>query len=350
MPSPSLPLLLVLLGTDPAAVPAEPPPSAAPAYTCLWAFPGGTPASSSSCSPPAVTYPTTGSKKATLTVCSTPQGPCSTVTKTLTVQDPRPAQPAVTAAPSTPYAGDRVQLTAAVASGEPPFTYRWTLPGGKTAAGNPAVLDTARLSPGVLRGEVRASNRAGAASATFFLNLLNPRPKASSLLVTPALPDDGDLLLASATVTGRPPLSYRWTLDGRLLATSPTLSWTVSGVSPGRHTLALAVSNALGKSSVSRTLTFTHNLIVDFTPVCPNLLCLFPVDTPVGFSLRLDPSALPSRYEYDWSGNGSFTESSASPVTEHIYSAPGNYRPRVRITTSFGTETRVSSQFLLITR
>ena len=347
MPSPALSVLLLAvlaafdsLGPGPVAV----------TYTCHWAFPGGTPSSSSSCSPPTVIYPSAGTKTVTLTLCSTPQGPCSTVTKTLTVLDPRPAQLTVTVAPHDLYAGDRVQLTAAVASGEPPFTYRWTLPGAKTATGNPAALDTAHLAPGVFRADVRATNRSGAASATVFLNLHDPKPKASFLLVNPATPANGDLLLASATVTGRPPLSYRWTLDSRLLASSPTLAWIVSGVTPGRHTLALAVSNALGTSAVSRNLTFTQTLIVDFAPVCPNLLCLFTVNTPVAFSLRLDPSAQPTRYEYDWIGNGSFSEASSSPVTEHIYTAPGNYRPRVRITTAFGTETRLASQFLLVTR
>jgi hypothetical protein len=119
---------------------------------------------------------------------------------------------------------------------------------------------------------------------------------------------------------------------------------------PGPHSLALRVTNASGSASLARTITIQQPLIRDFRPVCPNLLCLFPIQAAVAFELVLDPAAQPTRYEYDWTGNRPFTESSSTPVLLHIYSEPGNYRPRVRITTAHGAETRLTSQFLLVTR
>ena len=129
----------------------------------------------------------------------------------------------------------------------------------------------------------------------------------------------------------------------------PALAWQVSG-SPGLHSLALRVTNASGSASLARTITVQQPLIRDFRPICPNLLCLFPVNSAVAFDLVLDPEAQPTRYEYDWIGNGTFTESSSAPVSLHIYTEPGNYRPRVRVTTPQGSEARLATQFLLVTR
>jgi hypothetical protein len=224
------------------------------------------------------------------------------------------------------------------------------LPGSTTARSPQAVLRTTRLAPGLLPIKIRLSNRYGASTRTFYLRLQNPKPVLSGLGLSTTSPVLGSLLRAAPTVSGRPPLTYRWTLDGRALSAEPTLAWEVAGVSAGPHTLALRVSNASGSAFLARTITVLQPLIRDFRPVCPNLLCLFPIDTAVAFELVLDPAAQPVRYEYDWIGSGAFTESSSAPISLHIYTEPGNYRPRVRITTEHGSEIRLASQFLLVTR
>jgi hypothetical protein len=211
------------------------------------------------------------------------------------------------------------------------------------------VLRTARLAPGVLPIKLRLSNAQGSSTRTFYVRLQNPKPVLSGLALSSPTPVLGSLLRASPTVSGRPPLTYRWTLDGRVLGTEPTLVWEVSG-SPGSHSLALRVTNASGSASLTRTITIQQPLIRDFRPVCPDLLCLFAVDTAVGFELALDPAAQPVRYDYDWIGNGTWNKSSPAPVSLHTYTEPGNYRPRVRITTAHGSEIRLASQFLLVTR
>jgi len=336
-----LPLALaLLLATEAAASPAPP-------HTCRWAFPGGAPAASSSCAPPAVRYAAPGDKRVTLTVCAA-DGRCTTVSKQITILDPRPSVTRLNTDPPEPYVGDVVRLTAAT-TGKPPFSWLWTLPGSATARSPQAVLRTARLAPGVLPIKLRLSNTYGASTRTFYVRLQSPKPVLSSLGLSSTTPVLGSLLRAAPTVSGRPPLTYQWTLDGRALSAEPALAWQVSG-SPGPHSLALRVTNTSGSASLARTITVLQPLIRYFRPVCPNLLCLFPIHTAVAFDLVLDPSAQPMRYEYDWVGNGPFTESSSAPVSLHIYTEPGNYRPRVRITTAHGAETRLASQFLLVTR
>jgi len=346
----ALRLVLLLASGTLSLTPQAPPPASAP-HTCRWSFPGGAPASSSSCSPPPVRYSTAGLKVVTLTVCAAgPGGLCATVTKQLNVQEsPTPVLVDIKADPAEPYVGDVVHLTA-TATGKPPLTWSWTLPPSTSAHTNPAVWSTARLSPGVQAIRLRVSNSFGSDTRTFYLLLRNPKPVLTALSLSSTTPAIGSVLVATPTVSGRPPLAYLWTLDGRAIATDPTLSWHVAGVTAGRHTLALKVSNSAGSASLSRALTVLQPLVLSFRPVCPNLLCLFPVNTAIAFDLVFAPSANPIRYDYDWIGNGPFTESSPTPVATHIYTEAGNYRPRVRVTTSFGSEVHLADQFLLVTK
>lgn len=277
-----------------------------------------------------------------------PGGRCTTVTKDLPVLDPHPLVVDIKAEPAQPYVGDAVHLTA-TASGKPPFSWLWTLPAAATSHTNPALLNTARLSPGLLTIRLRVTTPYGSATRTLYLLLRDPKPVLTALSLSSTTPAIGSLLVATPTLTGRPPLTFRWTLDGSQIGSDPTLSWRVAGVTAGRHTLALKVSNTAGSASLSRSLTVQQQLILSFRPVCPNLLCLFPVNTAVSFDLVLAPSANPIRYDYDWIGNSPFSESSPTPVATHIYADPGNYRPRVRVTTSFGSEVHLADQFLLVT-
>ena len=329
------------------------PPAVAPSstpHTCRWSFPGGVPASSSSCSPAPVRFQTPGLHQVTLTVCAAvPGGRCSTVTKRVNVLDPNPFVVNTKADPAQPYVGDVVRLTA-TAAGKPPFSWSWALPPSTTVRTNPALWNTVRLLPGLFTLRVRVTSSYGSGTRALYLNLRDPKPVLTALSLSSTTPAIGSLLVATPTVTGRPPLAYLWTLEGREIGTDPTLAWRVAGVTAGSHTLALRVSNTAGSASLSRTLTVRQPLILAFRPLCPSPLCLFPVNTAIVFDLVLEPSARPIRYDYDWTGNGTFTESSPTPVGLHTYPEPGNYRPRVRVTTAVNSEVHLADQFLLVTR
>lgn len=74
---------------------------------------------------PTYTFSTPGQKPVTLEVCNA-RGQCSTVTKILTVLDPRPEIVATTVPPSLRLGWTAFPL-AATATGRPPLSYIWTL-------------------------------------------------------------------------------------------------------------------------------------------------------------------------------------------------------------------------------
>jgi hypothetical protein len=336
-PWPALLYALALATSAPASSPAD-----APDHTCSWTFLGGSPASSSSCVPPQVTFSTPGPKKVTLKVCTSS---CSSITKTVLVANPRPAIVKITPSKTTLYPGDSVTLTASV-QGRQPLITSWTLPGNRTASTNPVTVTVPTSSTRIL---LEVSNSAGTARSSIYLPVLNPRPR-GSIQLAPPTPYLGDRVTASAQVTGRPPLAYRWTLqpDG-LSSTSETFVWDSSPAKPGLRRLELSLSNASGSVKLSRIFRLDPPpLAISFAPVCPSL-CFFSPGQPVQFALALHPSAEPTKYEYDWHGDGSFEVVSPVPIQSYAYLKTGSFRPRMRLSAPGGrTLTLLSTRILVV--
>lgn len=313
-------------------------------YTCRWVFPGGTPSTFEGCNPPPVTFAAPGAKRVTLTVCAA--GSCSSSTRTLQVLDARPRIVKVTPPASPVYAGDEVSVSALVA-GAPPLVLSWKLPGGVTSASNPVVF---RVPPGTRRVSLSLSvtNPAGNATLPVAFNVLDPKPRAS-IRLTPSPLFVGQTLSAGAVVTGKPPFQFRWALAPEgLTSSNPTFSWPTAGATAGSRRLTLTITNAFGSQTLSTTFRLSPRpLIVTFKPTCPDL-CFFPAGSPVPFELVTSTSV--SRYEYDWNGDGTFEASSASAVASHVFSAPGSYRPRVKVTAGSKVESAYSSKLVHISR
>ncbi len=313
-------------------------------HTCRWAFPGGTPATFEGCVPPPVTFATPGAKRVTLTVCAA--GSCTSSTRTLQVLDPRPRIVRVTPPGSPVYPGDEVSVSAVV-TGAPPLALSWKLPGGVTSTANPVVFrvpNTRRVSL-----SLSLTNRAGNVTLPVGFNVLDPRPRAS-IRLTPSPLYIGQTLTAVASVTGKPPFQLRWNLTPEGLASSgSTFSWPTAGAAAGNRRLSLTVTNSSGSQTVSTSIRLSPTpLIVSFKPLCPDL-CFFPAGTAVPFELATSSGAV-SRYEYDWNGDGRFETSSASPVSSHTFSAPGSYRPRIRVTAGARVESAYSLRLLHVSR
>lgn len=120
---------------------------------------------------PTHTFSTPGVKEVKLTVCkpSIMLGEqCSTVTKTVTVLDPRPAVTSTSATPAGAEAGQVVRLTGA-ATGQPPLSLSWRV----SLAGIPILelpgstiwWDTRGLVPGLYSLTFQAQNASGSASS-----------------------------------------------------------------------------------------------------------------------------------------------------------------------------------------
>jgi hypothetical protein len=57
--------------------------------------------------------------------------------------------------------------------------------------------------------------------------------------------------------------------------------------------------------------------------------CLFPQSATVTFAQQFEGG--PTSYLYDWDGNGTFEQISATPILTHAYSAPGIFSPVVKV-------------------
>jgi hypothetical protein len=80
-----------------------------------------------------------------------------------------------------------------------------------------------------------------------------------------------------------------------------------------------------------RTFVLAHNPQPTsfMAALCPQL-CSYPAFMPVPFALGFR-GGLPSAFDYDWDGNGTFEETSRFPVLFHTYTIVGTYRPVVRL-------------------
>lgn len=57
-------------------------------------------------------------------------------------------------------------------------------------------------------------------------------------------------------------------------------------------------------------------------------------------------SGIATLHRYDWDGNGTFEQSSPTPILKHAYPAPGFFRPRLQVQGPAGTATFVHSTFI----
>jgi len=63
--------------------------------------------------------------------------------------------------------------------------------------------------------------------------------------------------------------------------------------------------------------------------LCAPPSCSYPAGMPVNFDLQLS-GGIPTAYDYDWNGDGTFEETTVFPVA-HVYSQAGSYQPRLRL-------------------
>jgi PKD domain len=315
-------------------------------HTCSWVFPGGSPASSASCEPPAVVFQRPGPKRVTLTVCAGPF--CNSAAQTLEVLDPRPRIVRIDSQPQTAYGDEPVTLTAE-AAGKPALAYSWRLPDGSTLSGNPVTVSPEKLSPSSASVRLTVTNPSGSAARTFTPKILSPSPRVRSVSLSPNPAYPQSTITATAEATGRPPLTYRWTFpDGQIVA-GPSVTWTVPDLQPRSYPVVLEVSNAAGSASTRRSLRVLAPVALrSFEPVCPGA-CIFRVDQAVRF--EISTTVATPRFEIDWDGNGTYDETVTTLNPTHTYTSPGFLRPRARVRLPDGRlEIRSTSRILTITR
>lgn len=115
---------------------------------------------------PTATFSTWGPHEVTLTVCNV--WDCHSITKTVTVLDPRPAVTSSTVWVTSVEAGQAVPLTGA-GSGQPPLGYTWQVYQGTSLIqelpGASAWWPTGGMAPGLYTAVLRITNASGLAES-----------------------------------------------------------------------------------------------------------------------------------------------------------------------------------------
>ncbi|MEO8502466.1 MAG: hypothetical protein ABI609_01075 [Acidobacteriota bacterium] len=316
-------------------------------HSCLWTFTGGTPASSSNCAPPGVTWATSGTKAVTLKVCRLDDSTiCSSLTQNLIVQVVLPPSIlAVAITPTPAYAGDTLNFAATV-TGKQPFTYRWLVQNGPTLTTNPATWSSAGQTAGTRTLGLTVSNIAGPSTYNTFVTLANPKPVITAVSASPSPALPGQVVTLSATAAGKGTISYSWALPGGGTLTGSPALWNTTGQAIGFKTIILTASNAYGSATASVFLSL--NVASNFRALnCPGGVCIFSTNTPIAFGL--DYTGFPTLFQYDWDGNGTFEQSSTAPVSLHTYTTTGVFFPKVHVTTSLQSVTVTANTAVSIT-
>lgn len=149
---------------------------------------------------PTVTFATPGTKQVSVQVCNA-KG-CSTVNKTVTVLDPKPAITSATLSSGTVEAG-RLVLLSGAGTGKPPLVSSWTVrPSGGSALvslpGTTLWLSTAGLAPGSYVVSFQMQNAAGTAVSEMPLTV-GVAPDMDFYTVTPCRTFDSRLGLVPMT-------------------------------------------------------------------------------------------------------------------------------------------------------
>jgi len=139
---------------------------------------------------PAMTFSTAGSREVTLQACNALG--CSSVTKTVTLLDPKPAVSTASFAPLLPEAGQMVRLTAA-GTGKPPLAYSWQA-AQASLSGTTVWWNTAGLPAGAYSVSLQIQNGSGTATLPLPI-ILAPAAALDFYTVTPCRIYDSRLSL-----------------------------------------------------------------------------------------------------------------------------------------------------------
>lgn len=317
-----------------------------------WTFTGGTPGASAA-SQPTVTFATPGSKAVSLTVSNTdfPTSP-STASNSVTVLDPSPVVAAAVISPASPLVCQPVTFTANGVTGRPALNVSWVVKDGNGAtvasgAGNPFTWSTVGTTPaGSYTGTVTVSNTSGNATQSVPVTLaaLPALPAALSFTPTNDAHAAGTVQFHVTGPAATNATEWFWNFgDGSpVLDTTdpvngpnPTHSYTVTGT----YTVTVGVGNCQTKQSLPTGVASAPlSLLIDkVAPLtiddfeaqgCAFGICQFGVNQAITFTQTV--SGGPTSYDYDWDGNGTFEQSSTTPVTTHTYTTTGSFTPVLR--------------------
>ena len=282
--------------------------------------------------------------------------------KTVQVNDPAPVIGTVTASPTTAFVCQPITFTATGVGGKPPLTRAWRVE--PAAGGTPTPLGSttdiavwtspSSTAAGQYKGFLNLSGTGAPAekSATVTLNALPTLPAAGVFapVADPAAPEFGTLTL-SVAAPGATEWNWDygtgytgWTNDP---VTGPSHSHTYTqadidaacgGTVPCVFDVKVKIRNCVEgeRESAALPVTITQINPLEITTFqgrgCFAFGCNYDLNEPATFDLVVTGD--PTGYQFDWDGNGTFEDTTSTPVNGtviHTFTSVGTFFPRVKV-------------------
>lgn len=317
-----------------------------------WSFTDGSP--STALSPTAqVTFGSAGSKAVSLTsINGVGRG---SVTKNITVLDPKPQIGSVTVSPAAPLVCQPVTFGAAGATGQAPLGYSWAVKNDATnapvslanATTSAPTMNTAGLQSGSYTATLTLSNGAGSAvkSATFNLGALTQLAFSGAGGAPENDPFTAGTVKFHARSVGATEwnwnfgdgLGFRGWNDPVTSVADPTVSYTTTGPKTVQVKIRNCVQSEITSATLQINVAQTTPLVAAFqgSLFCQFGQCFATAGVPIEFNHAGSSGA--EVYEYDWNhadaseATCNFTDlNHRTPVTTHTYTV-GTYYPCLRV-------------------
>lgn len=316
-----------------------------------WTFQDATPPTSTLRNP-SVVFNSVGVKQVTL-VASNPAGPsANTATSTINVVDPSPSVDSVTPDVTSALVCSQVTFVADNATGQTPLTFDWTVDDATpttvdTGTGNPFVWD---IPPGQAPGDYTATVTVD--------NAIGPPAMATSPPVTvvalPPLAFNGppthDAFSGSTVqfhIDADGATEWNWHFgDGTSTGfisdpvdgPNPQHTYTVSGNYDVTVEIRNCVEGPITSAPLNINVTVEPLDITIFRATCPLGFCVFDTGDTVSFNVNVDGT--PIAYDYDWDGDGTYEETSATEIDMHIFCTDGRFEPVLRVRRGLDRDTQ----------
>jgi hypothetical protein len=159
--------------------------------------------------------------------------------------------------------GQSVSFTSSQTGGTPPYTYQWYLNGSAVSGATSNNWTFTPASTGSYQVYLNATDSLNTkVQSNTAIVAVNPVPSVSispsSAVIEVAQPQ----LFTSTVSGGTSPHSYQWYLNGTLVPSATSGSWTFTPASAGSYTVYAKMTDAVGMQATSNNATVTVNVAV----------------------------------------------------------------------------------------